>query len=247
MNRARLVAGGLVLAGSTAVIALVSADRPRGFLRSGHYSWVFVVAVVVTGVSGGLKPIADSVREPRGERRQLYERRVDEILAAAFVKIVRLSGLEFTAIGMHAFLVDGWRHQTLRRAGHLRLVRRAVPSEIRWTKGKGVIGVCWATNKLTAIDIHQIRERALSASAEEWDAQPAEGRLGMTRAEYERSHTSGAIMAVPIVDRRAIFRGVVSLDGPPGSLSVLDQDGVWEVLEEVAHAVWVLGRRVEDL
>lgn len=236
-----------MLAGSAVVITLVGANRPRGFLTSGHYSWVFVAAVVIAGASAGLKPIVNSVREPRGERRQLYERRVDETLSAAFVKIVRLSGLDFTAIGMHAFLVDGWRHRTLRRAGRLRLVRRSVPSEIRWTKGKGVIGVCWATEKLTAIDIHQIRERALSVSAEEWDALPSEGRLGMTRAEYERSHTSGAIMAVPMADRHGVVRGVVSLDAPPGSLEVLDQDGVWEVLEEAAHAVWVLGRAVEDL
>lgn len=241
-----LVLDGLVLAGAAIVVVLVGVDRPKNFWTNHHHTWLFLIALALVGVTAGLKPLVEAVKEPRGEHRRRYERKVEEILTGGFVKVVQTTGFDFTSVGMHAFLVRGIR-PSLKRVGRVRLVRRAGTSGVRWTKGKGVIGTCWQKCAPVMYDIAAHREAALSMSAKAWDELPAEMRLGMTHQDYQRASTAGTIMAAPIQDDSGKFRGCVSLDAPAGSIAKLDVPEVWQILNDTAHGVWVVGRRVEDL
>jgi hypothetical protein len=245
---ARLATTLLLAVGTTALALIIAVNRPHGLWTSPHHRWILALAVGVIAVVQGLPRVVESLwRIPRGDRRRKYERKVNEILGAGYVRIVEISAIPFTQIGFHAFLVKpGWRKHLV-RVGRVRLPYRAESSGIRWTKGKGVIGECWRSGETIVADNTDLLSECKRVGKLAWNSSPAESRMGLSYDECLRTKTFGAIMAVPIVDRKGEFRGCVSLDAPPGSGNTIDAPQIRQEMQSVADAIWIVGRAIDDL
>ena len=229
-------------AAATAAVSLYAADRPRGFWAG--RAWLFYLSVAVVAGAALLAPAAEALRERRSERRVAQARRVETILSAGFVQLVRALGVPFTEVGVHAYLVrrswpPPWR-RALVHVGGVRLVPRHPPSGLRWTKGKGVIGTCWGERKFVAADGGALAARAEASSPEEWEAIPAAERLGMSLEDIKRTESYGTIAAMPLFGEDGVVRGCVAADARPGLLDVVDSDDVRVLLANLAQAVWLV-------
>lgn len=201
----------------------------------------YIVATVVV-VSA---PSADGYLYLRARRldeeRRLLARQVSETLRIALVQIIDLTGLDWKAVGLNAFLIErpwGWRAEPyLRRIGRERISIHPLPSEVRWTKGKGVIGRCWELNSDVGVDLakHFAPYRALTE--DEWDALTTDERFGLSYLEFKRTEHLGPVVATPIQEPDGTIIGVVSVDGPPGTYTRLSSEPVREAIGAAATTV----------
>jgi hypothetical protein len=175
------------------------------------------------------------------EERRLLARQVSETLRIALVQVIDLTGLDWKAVGMNAFLIERrrrWRReQFLHRIGRERISIHPLPSEVMWTKGKGVIGRCWELNSDVGVDLakHFAPYRALTE--DEWDALPADERFGLSFLEFKRTEHLGPVVATPIQEADGTIIGVVSVDGPSGTYTRLSSEPVREAIGAAATTI----------
>lgn len=117
-------------------------------------------------------------------------------------------------------------------------------SEVRWTLGKGVIGVCWQSGREQVVQTEKIDQRWGGCTEEQWRNARADTRMGLPYDDYMKiANKYGTVVAVPIKDRKEHVIGVVTLDGPPGNHAALSRR---EVVRDVANAALmvalILGR-----
>ncbi len=238
---------GIVRAAVAVVIILVGVNKPSGFWTSKHHARLFVVALVVVGVATFVRSIYDYLSNTREHHRRIYEKQIEEILAAGFIRVVTESALDFKDIGIHAFMVRRWPRSRQVRIAKIRLAHRQSSNQIKWVRGKGLIGKCWENRDGYLLDVSELRNLCLRTDEKTWDALDSETRLGMTHRDFKISRTSGTIMATPILDTKGNYQGCVSLDAPSGSEVALNNNAVWTALAETARMIWLVDRKMGDL
>ena len=200
----------------------------------------FVLATLVV-VSA---PTADAYLYLRARRREdearLLARQVSETLRIALVQIIDLTGLDWKAVGLNAFIIErrtvhGERH--LRRIGRERISIHPLPSEVVWPRGKGVIGRCWELNSDVGVDLAKHFAPYRAMTQDEWDTLPADKRFGLTYLEFQRTEHLGPVVATPIQENDGSIIGVVSVDGPPGTYTRLSSEPVREAIGAAATTI----------
>ncbi|MFB9376522.1 hypothetical protein ACFFKU_11960 [Kineococcus gynurae] len=190
---------------------------------------LIVLAAVLAAVSTTWAAV-DSFRQ----RRKGAEKEVlDGILTAAVWAVVDATGLDARELALAAYAL---RHRPgrgarLERLHRVRAARRPGTSQVVWTPGKGVIGRAVERGEVVAVD--------LSDPAAGPVVDPAGWGLAPTEAERLAGRYA-VVVALPLVDDSGPSSRVVgclALDGPRGSLPVLDTPRVRGVLEAAARAV----------
>jgi hypothetical protein len=203
-----------------------------------------VITLAVVGLGESLRTVIGGfVRE-----RQLSQARwISETLRALLVQVVKASQLDWTDVGVNAFLVRRqyrWiGRKVLKRVGRERIKSVPPPSSVVWTRGKGVIGACWEHGIDVGIDLNEYFASVEESTAEEWSALSDEERLRMTYEEFQRTRHYGVVVATPVLDRAGRVIGVVSadsLDGPP------DRLGNSEVREALGAAAVAIRNLLES-
>ena len=131
---------------------------------------------------------------------------------------------------------------------HVRLARvKLTPypqaSGVRWTKGKGVIGRCWATHRFVMHDLREAFSPFYEADRAAWAALSSEVRFGLSFDEFQRTRDLyGVVAAVAILDPKkpGKYLGCVSLDTPRDSAEGIDRKRVEEDLGAVAVTIGLL-------
>jgi hypothetical protein len=220
-------------AGSLALIV----DRTSSVKLSSTQVWAAgLMATVVPVVDLTVGSLEDRSAAGNAE----FERKVNETLRIALVQIVDDSQLDWKAVGVNAFLVTRlpWkRERVLARVGQQRIASAPPPSNVKWTKGKGVIGQVWEQNTDIWVDLTSAFSAFSDYSAAEWEALPEDERFGLSFAEYTNTKQHGAVVATPIQDRSGAVIGVVSADAPDGSYDQLSIPQVREALGSAAITV----------
>jgi hypothetical protein len=204
--------------------------------RSQRVAAVLVLAVV--GLGESLRTaIGGFVRE-----RQLREARwFSETLWALLVQVVQASKLDWTDVGVNAFLVRRryrWiGRKVLKRVGRERIRSLPPPSSVVWTRGKGVIGACWEHGIDVSLDLNAHFAGVEESTAEEWSQLSDEERLGLTYEEFQRTRHYGVVVATPVLDRAGRVIGVVSADSLDGPHDRLWNSEVREALGAAAVAI----------
>lgn len=112
---------------------------------------------------------------------------------------------------VHVWTVSGLRGlRTLRSRAFAGPVHLPVP--IMWTKGKGVIGSCWARNKVIHVNLDELRP--LIPSEVNWQGLSHEQRFGLTWQEFGAFYDFGAVIAAPLrtgAFGRSRVRGVLEI------------------------------------
>jgi len=230
--RRRLLQGTIV-AIATVIMLLRGGHVPsRDFWRDKE------AVVVVAALTLGSSAFAQAVGSYRRERGLAFELEVQDVLKATQIRLVETAALDWKDVGLHAFMVRRkwprpWQ-PVLVRAGRWRLHSTPPVTGVRWTKGKGVIGLCWARMQDVGVDLTKDwGDPAQEMSEDEWHALPAERRYGLTYPEYQRVHNYGAIVASPlIVDD--VFKGCVSVDAPGEGFDALWSDSARSILQDAA-------------
>jgi hypothetical protein len=151
--------------------------------------------------------------------------------------------LDPAPIGLHAFIIQRTkgppRYYYLERVAKLRLAHMPPSSGITWTRGKGVIGRCWAEQRIVAVPTGKLYAKVTAQSAVEWDKLPNEIRLNLTYPEFcQIRHKYSGVIAIPIFDQAKRVRGCVALDSVGSEpFEDLMQDGIYEVLQDAAVAI----------
>lgn len=199
-----------------------------------------VIAILLTA----FKPIADlvvgTVNEQRESKRRKRQDMIEVLLRAGLRGLINDHGLVWDKIGINAFVVQRHWH----RFGNPRLVRvgqvkfsLAHPSGITWTRGKGVIGMCWATQIDKGRDLHSDYSRVADWTESLWNQEPDEFKQGLTFQEFNRTKQYGAIVATPIFDPSGRFVGCISVDAPAGCFEILWSEPARDRLRDVASTV----------
>lgn len=204
--------------------------------RTERIAAVIVLAVVGLGESLA-RVIGGKIRE-----RQLKEHRwVSETLRALLVQVVQASQLDWTEVGVNAFLVRRQYHwvgrRVLERVARERIRSAPPPSHVVWTSGKGVIGRCWELGSDLGVDLRDHFADVEGATKEEWALLTDEQRLRMTYDDFQRTRQHGVVVATPMLDRAGRVIGVVSADSLVGPLDQLWNDRVREALGAAAMTI----------
>jgi hypothetical protein len=222
----------------TALAALeVALDHPGREANSPRYVLATLVVVAAPGADAYLYLRA----RRRDEERRGLARQVSETLRIALVQIIDLTGLDWKAIGLNAFMIERrgrWRSELhLRRIGRERISIHPLPSEVVWTRGKGVIGRCWDLNSDVAVDLAKHFAPYQGLTEAEWDALPPDERFGLSYLEFRRTDHLGPVVATPIQKSDGTIVGVVSVDGPPGTYTRLSSEPVREAIGAAATTI----------
>jgi len=203
--------------------------------------WLPWVCFLVTILVPTTQPLLVEVGERRMRTRLQRADDVRQFLAAGFLKIVEDTGLDWKRIGVHVFLVKGfykWKSQ--QRIAKIKLAN-SVPSGVTWTRGKGVIGLCWETHRPVTHDLRSLEQHE-GISESDWDALPAGvEKFGMSHADFLRTRGSyGIVSAVPILlDGENKYIGCVSFDTPSDCPEKVSEKMIEEDLRGVAKLLEV--------
>lgn len=236
MRTSARLAAAVVLVAATLAITLHGADVWD--LADG---WV-IAAAVAAALAGLAEPVMATVEDRSLVQRLQRTRDVELALRGALVTVMHLFGLECDRIGVNAFVVRThrvrrWLPDALVRVARFRITDSPPPSRVAWTKGKGVIGECWATGRDIGRDLGHDFADFLDAGEAVWLAVPDDVRLGMSYEELQATRQHGAVVATPVLDDGLRVRGVVSIDGPTEHFDAYWSDEARAVLQRAAIAI----------
>ena len=134
-----------------------------------------------------------------------------------------------------------WRAARFRSSGDL------TPTEIRWTKGRGAIGICWQERAAEGYNLVQLWP-SIELPAAEWKSafeQKEESvKMGLSGGEaYRLRNNYGAVRVVPIrvhraTSSRSIFYGCLSIDTPSASSDLsLDDPKLVSIISRASQQI----------
>lgn len=219
---------------ATVVVTLFGADFPAGFWDD-RRAW-FAVAVIVLALSGAKSVIGGFL----GRRSMMEERRIQDALKTAYVRIVETSGIDYRDVGLHAFLLRRdplrpWRRRLVGVA-RWRLMSTSPITAIDWMRGKGLIGRCWDMERNVGANLAE-EWGPEELSEDEWSDLADEYRYGFSYDEYVKVQDFGAIVAVPIIDGQSRFVGCVSADAPGETFDQLWHQDVLAYLHDAGLSI----------
>ena len=217
----------MALVGSLAALALSLSRQaiPSTEFWAHHQGWIIAALAstfIVPMLQAGIVEFGERGRRKELERQQ----NIEAVLLTSLLDLERHAGANIRTTGVQPFAVRGWwKLERQVRIGKVRL--SAIPSSgVKWTKGKGVIGRCWATRTPKVMDLETYFSPYKDYDKLRWNRLDADIRFGLTYEEFEHLNGKyGVVMAVPIVDSKDKYVGCVSIDTPIS-------DGVDETLRE---------------
>lgn len=225
--------GGAIAAGCTYYLGRATADSGFGTQRGR------VVALTLIAVIAIVSSFARPIRVYFIDRIERQRRKAEDAMRALPWAVNELTGAPVRPLGASTWVVVGfWRFKRLYRLARERVDDIPTPSEIRWTKGKGVIGMCWNTGREQVIDTGSLYAEYAGCDQASWNMAPAEVRSGMSHRDFTRIEGKyGTVVAVPVTCKGEKVIGVVALDAPPGHHEELADPAV---VEAVGHAAVVV-------
>jgi hypothetical protein len=133
----------------------------------------------------------------------------------------------------------------------MRLSSRPQPSHIPWTRGKGVVGLCWETQQIITTDTAQMYRDLRQCSKTEWKQLDPGVHLNLRYKEFRRiAGKYAGVVVVPIIDPRTErYKGCVALDIIHGEdFNRINTPRIYDILSDAAVSIANLlrqfGRRV---
>ncbi|MEU8342346.1 hypothetical protein AB0C74_11670 [Spirillospora sp. NPDC048832] len=221
---------------AAAVIATNSIRQP-----STENKVLLITAVTVVASLAIYEPIRLARKAKHDARSKVTEAKVIAALGSALAQIEEITALSANDIGLQAFIIKRKllsKKQYLTRLARLRLNEQP-PSEIEWTKGKGVVGESWRLRRYFDFnfDTHHAQQKDWMEG--DWPSLPADVTMGMTWMDFEQVRGRyGIVSAFPIVQSHTNeLLGLLTLDGTPGNYSNLAAVPVRRVCSSTAARI----------
>ncbi|SDN51375.1 hypothetical protein SAMN05660199_00170 [Klenkia soli] len=201
--------------GTSAQQAGVWDDPPVGLL------WTCIVSPAAVAIGEQIRGI---VKERKSGSREERQQAVDLALTQAVLRIHDATGFDKYDIGVSVWRVRSPRlrwltggHGSLQRVGRRRFNPRPTPSDITWTRGKGVIGLCWEGQDELHKDLRPACKKYPNGACTEtrWQSVSPDLRMGMSLEEFRMMIGKyGEVLAMPIKSAKGTFLGCVAVDVP---------------------------------
>ena len=239
----------IVAAGATGIAFWVGAKPNASVWRS--HSWLLYGTGVVLAVNVLLPAVAKAWLQAFPPLAMPRNRQLQQAVNAAYVTLLglikensnqrNLPEIDIKYLGLHAYRIRRrfCRPAILERVADLRFFIPP-PTGITWTKGKGVIGICWKRRQWAIGDTEKVYEQAKAMSNANWKKADETITFGLTRKELENTRDYGVIAAQPMFDfknRRSIV-GCVAITAPSGSDAQLSSDSVKNLMVGLSDVVW---------
>lgn len=246
------------LLGASAVAWLAYLGLPDGDGATEIEVSLAILAIAWLGVETVGRAATSAWRTYRFDHDANLRQGAENRLAEAFIEIIEIDvGTEGEVqhihpahFGLNAFAVR-WTHRGRRelvRVARQRLRRYHPPPSprIRWTKGKGLIGRCWATADLEIVETASAWQPYLACTRKRWRELDDDVTLDLKYGDFKalRTKYKGG-MALPILGENRTVMGVVAIDLAPESplqVKCLHRDAVARTLERAARGVGDLMR-----
>lgn len=169
------------------------------------------------------------------------DRQLQQVVNSGYLKLSRTTGINIEHLGLHAYRIRRrfCRRAILERIADLRF-KIPPPTHMTWTKGKGVIGICWQKEQWAIADTKKAYEQAQVISADGWPSTDKLITMGLTQEQLERTKDYGVIATQPIfqfnVPRKIV--GCLAVTAPTGNDAKLDTQAVKELLSELSALAW---------
>lgn len=206
--------------------------------------WISILFLAAEAV---LRPTVIALQELSATKSQEFREDTRLALSAALVQVAEQAGSRVADIknfGISAFIVRRRllhpRHGQQMRVARVRLSSTPPPSNIPWTTGKGVIGLCWETQRIIATDTARMYDDLHECNKTEWDDLDSDVRLNLKYEEFRRiAGKYAGVVAVPIVDSRTErYRGCVALDIIHGKdFNRINTPKIYESLSDAAVSI----------
>jgi len=248
LNRSRwwFRIGGYLLTAIAAVVAfLAGVNVPQDFWAKDH-PWTLIVAAAWVGFVA----ISESLRRERIETGARVELRIVAICKTTLVDVARLANIELTQLTVRVYVVRRSPYllwdRVFKCVGSITL--RIIPpqrSNVVWTRGTGIMGLCWENAELRgelkylAGDTAGIAKAAQTMSETEWSGLSPLQRGGLNQAQAASLGHYGAILVYPMTDSDPKFRGCVVVEAPSAKLSELHREDVLDYLEQQQNRIWL--------
>jgi hypothetical protein len=204
----------LLICGASAFAALLVLIS-RGVVSAGD-TWIVWVAIA-QAICTSAEPFRALLEAWRRPGRLRLHADLSRVLQQGAFRIAGQSGVSVQSLGLSVFRLPHGpfrQRRPLERLERHRFDDHPGPSHIRWTKGKGVVGLCWREQNPVHRDLRrtagQARRHGVRALASAGDA-----GVGMSPSEFERISTKYAeVHAIPINDAAGTMIGVLVIDVP---------------------------------
>ncbi|MFF5230652.1 hypothetical protein [Dactylosporangium sp. NPDC000521] len=173
--------------------------------------WVAVAQAVCTSVEP-TRSLVETWRRP-GRRRMHAD--LSRVLQQGTFRIADQAGVSVQSLGLSVFRLPGSpRKRALEQIQRHRFDDHPGPSHIRWTRGKGLVGLCWLEQAPVHRDLRriavQVRRNSVRAYAAAGDAS-----AGLSLTEFERVAAKYAeVYAMPVNDAAGTMIGILVVDIP---------------------------------
>lgn len=164
-------------------------------------------------------------------------------------------------LGLHVWLVPKWHRMLggtraasalpeaprksiptppMRLGGRLYLDDLTTPSSIRWTRGRGAIGMAWKKRDCFYFPADEKWPRT-PAKEIDWSRVAVEDGIGLDKLQVQRLLQYGQVFVVPIWVKhpsgKSTFAGCIALDMPRGTspLFRLNDDRVYEAVYSISR------------
>ena len=192
-------------------------------------SWVLPTTVTVIAVSAFRDNIRAAFVKVKAPQKAALKSEAEFALMTMLAEIAELKNLKMLDLGASVFAIrkgprwlpDGlkerwdWSRPHLERTLRLRLADVPQASNVRWTRGKGTIGLCWEIDKPQHkywLPIAQKYGRSDMTQAQ-FEQVRADVAMGMSFEEFRAIVDKYAeIKAVPVKDPEGLIVGVLSVD-----------------------------------
>ena len=189
------------------------------------------VAVIALAIIGGTA-VVNAIWSRTVARWEREGRDMDKVLLATLNAIVSAVDAGWDSTGIHVFVArrmwprqafkrygwrNGWRYlgrPYLKRIGTARHADVLPSTGVVWTKGKGVVGVCWRENDVYGRPLAEDFGTPDYWTQEEWEAEDDDFRDGLSWDEFARvaKREYGGVLAYPIQAAHDQAVGCVSVD-----------------------------------
>lgn len=203
--------------------------------------WTLIAMVSTVAVVASAASTRSAYWEIKGPRDAQLKSDVAALLRGAAREIAAARSLDRDAVGVSAFEVRrSWVFwQRLERVYRERVHSNPPPSGITWTKGKGVIGLCWAQNKCIFRDLKAIATKHSDCTPEQFDRLGDDVRMGLSYDEFVTIIGKySSVIAFPMT-HEGNFIGCIAVDLPldEGTKTSLNHSRVREIAGFTAASV----------
>jgi hypothetical protein len=164
---------------------------------------------------------------------------LEEPTKACVVGISKETSIPIVKIGITVFVVLKSRfhlwHGVQKRMVRIRLDSNPVPTQIKWTRKKGLLGECWTQRRDARLNHPEHFGSHLNCTKAQWKLLPQVVTTNLSYEDFKQIRHYGFALASPMTDSHGHYRGCIVVQVPAEFEQELDSPEILELIHTAAQ------------